>query len=423
MAPDPVRYRLWTPGAAEPAEGAEGRLAVGTDGVTLTSPAGLPLRIPYRDLASVEMGDHLLTLRLASGEAIELSRLGKRFDAVAGELAAARRTHLDASLLLEEEGAGEEDRGAFRRRAADGSPGPERACTLRPQRTSLAVLCEDERPFVVPYGVVKDVTFDASAYAVVLPLWSGGAIELLRLGKRTEAVRRGLAERVSALADRHARALQALAPDLPALRIRALSAVLRDGVPASRGAVEAAAAGAWGAIVARSFAGGRRPYSEHLEGRAERRWLCIKEVTAAGPAEAPGDEGAPEEEQAGSPGATLPPECEGRRLLFAHQIGEALVLEAPGSEDVATYVFRAGPDPAARVEVLCRAFAAVQFRREPFYLGDEALASGAGARHREVVRLVPEVREARAAFTGRAVHTSLDAWRKALEAALARVEG
>jgi hypothetical protein len=418
MAPDPVRYRLWASGAAEPGEGAEGQLALEVDGVTLTSPAGLPLRIPFRELAGVEVGDHVLTLRLVSGEAIELSHLGRRHDAVAGELARARRAHLDASLLLEEGGAGEEDRGAFRRRAAGGSPGPERTCAIRPQRTSLAVLCEDERPFVVPYGTVRDVSFDPDAYAVVLSLWSGGALELLRFGKRTEAVRRGLAERLTALAGRHARALQSLAPDLPPLRIRALAAVLRDGVPASREAVEAVAPGAWDAIVARSFAGARRAYSEHLEGRAAERWLCIKEVSAAGPAG-----GTPDGEPAESAEPTLPPECEGRRLLLAHRIGGALALEAPGSEDVATYVFRTGPDAGARVEALCRAFAAIQFRREPIHLSDEALASGAGARHRELVRLVPEVREARAAFTGRALHTSLEAWREALDAALARAEG
>jgi hypothetical protein len=420
MAGDTVRFRLAPPSGPE--ERGEGRLALAEAELTITAPAGLPLRVPFHELGEVDQGDCVLVLHLVRGGLLELSHLGRRFDEVARTLAALRRRHLDAALFLAEEGAAEEDRGAVRVRAPDGTLGGERTAALRPQRTSLAVLCDGERPWSLPYGEVRSVTFDAEAYAVVLGGWDGGAVELLKLGKRTDAVRRALEERMAGLAERSARALAALAPHLSALEVRALAAVLRDGVAASRGAIEAAAPGAWEAIWKRSFASGRRPHAEALAARARGRWLCVKELATSG-GDAPGEPAEPAAEpQAGGegPGATLPPECEGRRLLHLFEIDRCLVVEAPGSEAVATYVFRAGADPGARAAALCRAFAAVQFRREPFHLPDDALLSGANARYRELVALVPELRQAREAFLGRAIHASLEAWRGGLEQALAR---
>ncbi|MBI5068567.1 MAG: hypothetical protein HZB56_10025 [Deltaproteobacteria bacterium] len=410
MTGAPVRYRLCPAHGAE--ERGEGVLALGSAELTVTAPASAPLRFPYRDLTAVEEGDHLLRLRFAGGDLLELSHLGKRFEEVARALTALRRTHLDGALLLEEGGQGEEDRGVVRRRAPGGALGPERTAALRPQRTSLAVLCEGEQPFLVPYGTVRDVTFDAQAHAVVLSLWDGGAVELAKLGKRTDAVRRALLDRLGALAGRSAAALASLVPSATPLQVRALAAAVRDGVPASRQAVEAAVPGAWEAIWGRSFAGGRQPYAEALAARASGRWLCVKELAGEpGAAEAAGGE---------EPGATLPPECRGRRLLYLLDLGAAIAAEAPGSEDVATYLFRAGADPRGRVEAVCRAFAAVQFRREPIHLAETALQAGEHARYREVVALVPELREARAAFLGRALHTSLEAWAAGLDEALAR---
>ncbi|MFO0580694.1 MAG: hypothetical protein U0229_00330 [Anaeromyxobacter sp.] len=408
MAGDPVRFRLATPGA--PDEWGEGLLVLGEGELSLTSPAGLALRIPLATLGDVEARDLVLHLALPGGARLELSHLGRRFDAAARALTERRRAHLDASLLLAEDGAAEADHGVVARRAPGGAEEPGRTAALRPQRTSLAVLCEGERPFVLPYGEVRDVAFDEGRYAVVLERWDGGALVCSMLGKRTDAFRRAVTERLGALAVRSARALAALAPALPPGQVRALAAALRDGVPASRAEVEAAAPGAWDAVWTRSFAGGRRPYADALAARAAGRWLCVKEV------EAP-SAGAP---PVAAEGATLPPECDGRRLLHLFEVGRAIVAEAPGSEDVATYAFRAGPEPAARVRGLCRAFAAVQFRREPIHLSDEALLSGEHARYREVAALVPELGEARAAFLGRAIHASLDAWTAGLEEALAR---
>jgi hypothetical protein len=62
---------------------------------------------------------------------------------------------------------------------------------------------------------------------------------------------------------------------------------------------------------------------------------------------------------------------------------------------------------------LNRALVLLSFRREPIYLSDEALDTRPRF-HRYAIacRKLPELRRLRAAFLGRAVHTTVEAWGK-----------
>jgi len=77
----------------------------------------------------------------------------------------------------------------------------------------------------------------------------------------------------------------------------------------------------------------------------------------------------------------------------------------------ATYFFRAAPPHEAAIANLTRGLALVNFRREPVYLSDESLEQQPRF-HRYVIgaRKLPDLRNLRAAFLGRAVHSSLEAW-------------
>ena len=130
-------------------------------------------------------------------------------------------------------------------------------------------------------------------------------------------------------------------------------------------------------------------------------------------------EGEPPGEAEAAPGSTLPEELAGRELLYLFHIERALALEVPSSTESATYLFRAGDDPAVAARAVVRALAAIQFRREPISLPDAEL-TGRGARYQEALKLLPALAAARAAFLGRAVHSNPAAWQAALEAALAR---
>jgi hypothetical protein len=93
--------------------------------------------------------------------------------------------------------------------------------------------------------------------------------------------------------------------------------------------------------------------------------------------------------------------------------GKNLVAwEATMGSGRATYLFRCD----VAVEQLTRGLALVNFRREPVYLPDDSLEQQPRF-HRYAIgaRRLPDLRALRAAFAGRAVHSTLDEWRAQLD--------
>jgi hypothetical protein len=67
---------------------------------------------------------------------------------------------------------------------------------------------------------------------------------------------------------------------------------------------------------------------------------------------------------------------------------------------------------------LNRALLQLNFRREPIYLSDEQIETGAFARYRVALRKLDYLRWARQAFLGRAVHNA--SWESQIREALGR---
>jgi hypothetical protein len=391
-------YRLTAAGA--PTESGPCSVVVSGPGLELTPRGGISLAVRFAEVATWGAGDHVLWLVLADGTRLELSKLGKRYDELAVVVREAKREHFSGSLLLEEGGGALVERGAYERLDAGGRTIASGPCAVHLQRTSLACFPEVELPFLVSYGAILAADFDRDLYGLVLGRDDGERLHLVRFAKRTDALVRELEERRAALMKRQSAALSALAPELGAMALRRGAAVLRDGVPAGRGELEACAPGLWQALWSYGFSEERRPYAEDVLSRSRRAFVVIKETGPWGASEA------------------TPSALADRRLLYLFEVGEALVVEAPSSEDAATYVFRVSGDAAVAARTLCRALAAVQFRREPVYLPDSALRVPPHERYAEASRIVPELVLARASFAGRAIHSSVEAWRKQLDAAL-----
>ena len=402
MEPFKGDLRLTGPKPAQP-QTAPCVVVVAGGGLEVTPQGGATLPVRFTEVRSFGVADYTLWLELHDGSRLELSRLARRLDELARVIKDSRREHFSPALLLEEPGGAAVEKGTYERRRASGERLDTGPCAVHLQRTSLAVYPEAAPPFLVPYGTVVGSRHDPDLYGLVLTRDDGEQLLLTRFAKRTDALARGLEERRAALAARQSEALAAIAPRLGAVTIRDGSELLRDGIPAGRAALERSAPGLWDALWSYGFNEERRPYAESLLSRATSTFAVIKETGPWGAAE-------------GTPSALAD-----RRLLYLFELGKALVVEAPSADDAATYVFRIAGDAEPFARALCRALAAVQFRREPIYLPESAMRAPPHDRYAEAVRVLPELAATRAAFLGRAIHSSLDAWQREIDEAVARV--
>ena len=422
MQPFRGRFRLSETGAARSQQEQECTIELNDDGLTVTPPAGAALPVAFAEISTWEAQDYVIGFDLAEGRQLEIFYLAKRYEELCSAFREMRRDHFLKALLFEERGDGAIEAGVVRRCGVQGEVELEGPGHVRLQRTSVVVIPDQARPFLVPYGEVESIDFDPEAYVLRLGQGVYGTLELARFGKRTDALRRGLQERVDALSARTARTLALVAPDLSPSVLRQVGGVMRDGVAASREELERAAPGFWAALWQVGFLPARRPFVEALAVRADAQLVAIKETAPETEESAPTEEHAPAtkadvEDLKAEP--EIPTLWTTRQLLYFFVVGNAVVLEVPTQEDSATYVYASGGKPERRVRELCRSLSMVQFRREPVFLDEAALNSPKGLRYREAMRTLEDLRQVRAAFAGRAIHSSLAAWERDLSTACA----
>ena len=408
MQPFRGRFRLFAVGATAPSEERDASIELNDDGLTVTAPGRAALPVAFAEISTWKAEDYVLSFVLAEGRRLELDRLAKRYEELGRLFREMRRDHFSKALLFEERGDFTIETGELGRNLAAAAGELVGPGHVRLQRTSLVVIPDQARPFLVPYGEIRSLEFDAEAYALRLDQGTAGSLTLAKFGKRTDALRLGLEERVTSLSARTARTLKLVAPDMSPTALRRVGEVLRDGVAASRDELETAAPGFWPSLWQVGFIPERRPFAEALVAQASAALVAIKETAP----EKEEPEPPPEEPEAPTLWTT-------RQLLYFFVIGDAVVLEVPTQQDFATYVYAADGEPLQRVRSLCRSLSMVQFRREPIFLDDAALSSPRGLRYREAARTLEDLRQVRAAFRGRAMHAALDTWQRDLSAALA----
>jgi len=451
-SPAPGRLRLLGPDGAE-LETGEAAFEV-QDGALLAHPKQQPpLRVDFADVDGFAPGDYVFSLKLAGGETVEASMLGRRFAEVRDATAAALTAYRARNLLLEEPVGGEAFGCDVER---EGCP-DEAGAQVRVYATSLAVLPGAAVPYSLPFGELSSFAFDEGRYAVDLATASG-RVSLLRLGQKTQPFVRLLEQRVADLRKRIAEALSSLVPALPTLSARRLAQAMPDGVPAPRSALDAIGPTVWTDLL--QAAVGEAALRESIAALAARcpqgeSAVGIKETNfrqdAAGE-DAGADGGRKEAGEAQAEGQASSTDGAGdgeeapdgpmanRVVWYAFPIysedrarpGNAVAIEAATRAGRATYLFRIAPvevyRQASAVELkglardrirsVSRALVALGFKREPIYLADEAIRSGRYARYRLALRLSEPLQATRAAFVGRAIHNQ--GWSAQVDEALAR---
>ncbi|MBI5549715.1 MAG: hypothetical protein HY901_37995 [Deltaproteobacteria bacterium] len=412
------------------------------------------LRVDFADVDGFEVGDYVFALKLASGERIEASMLGRRFGELCDATASALTAFQARNLLLQESVGGE----TFSCDVA--REGVEAAGEVRVYATSVAVIPKGAVPYGLPLGEMTSVGFDEGRYSVDLTCLNG-TVSLLRLGRRTQPCARLIESRLTELRTRTAEALAWLVPQLPTLTARRFAQALPDGVPARKAQLDAISPAIWPALVQAAIGGPK--LKESFEALAQR---CSEDEVAVGIKETNARQDVVEEgegtdpsgaadvdaalqatpERAGSsdePRVATENPMTGRVVWFAFPVlfedrskpGNAVAIEAVTRGGRATYLFRIAPPEIyreasseeltrlsrERITSVSLALVALGFKREPLYLPEERIHTGPYARYRLALRLSAALKAARASFVGRAIHGP--GWASQIEAALERARG
>ena len=104
-------------------------------------------------------------------------------------------------------------------------------------------------------------------------------------------------------------------------------------------------------------------------------------------------------------------------LLAPSSCGKRIIMESLGAS-AATYVFNRAPNTSwdQFLPLFNESMLAVNFRREPIYLSDEALEAEKYETYRYAVLRCPALVRLRAQFAGRVKHSGFETWKNALGA-------
>jgi hypothetical protein len=351
-------------------------VAFDTESCTVTPSAGAPIAFDLGDIDRVTPGEWEMSLALYTGNSIVLKQFGTVFSRMQEELLAAWRDRTVQCLLLED--LAEVERYDA---AANGT-----RAQIRLYGSNLAALPVAADPTQVRLADIDSVAFDESTYTVVLEA-ATGQLAISKLAKKTEDFREKLAEVLDALRNRTAAVLHDRFPFLSPDQLRDLVMTMPEGRSASRESLAAIHPRLPDALVKVAVDDDLAPYFEELRKFATGSWHAGFKFTRD--------------------------EDELFFWFFMPIKGKDIVAwEATTGTGRATYFFRG----STTVEQLTRGLALVNFRREPVYLPDESLEQQPKF-HRYAIgaRKLEDLRRLRAAYLGRAIHSSTEEWMEQLK--------
>jgi hypothetical protein len=433
----------------------EGACRVRFDAQTLmlTPASGAALVFDLGDLDAVTAADWEVRLPLYTGRTIVLRQLGKAYDTFAHDLLEAYRNRTVQCLLLEDMGeiarftgnfevTSADSRGAMAEAGVvDAGVAAAGAAEIRLYKSNLAVLPVAAKSFQWRLADIDEVTLDAAEYQVVLRA-GDQSLKVTRLAKRTEEFATAVNEAVNVLATQSAEALHGMLPFLDPDQLQSCASLLREGRSAPLAKLAAIHKQIPVALAANAVDKDLKPYYEHLLALAADRtgYAGFKLIRPEDHDGSTGQDAAgAQDSDSGADDAANAPDADASApetlywFLFplaakggGSELSNVVAWEASSRSGRATYFFRL-VDPARAAELSDPAKAAsivdsavrrlnlvlamLNFRRRPIYLSDDELAMDPRFhRYAIAARRLPEVREVRANFLGRALHSSLEAW-------------
>ena len=399
---------------------------------TLTPESGAPMAFDLGDLDALAATDWEIRLPLYTGNTIVLRQLGKAYETLAHDLLDSYRDRALQCLLLEDLQETARFQGTF---TLGQRSGP---AEIRLFKSNLAVLPTTSQSFQWRLADVDSVRFDSNAWEVVLQA-GPDQLKFSKLAKRTEEFATKVREAVSALATQSAQALHSIFPFLNPNQLQAMAGLLREGQSASVAKLAAINPKIPTALTTNAVDKDLKPYYDDLVARNGNGMLyagfkMIRQEDKDG-----GDSQARDQEGDDSVSASDAPDADADSpqtlyWFFFPMTTNAVAWEASSKSGRATYFFRM-VDPAqaaqlrdpskapalvdAGVRRLNRVLGMLNFRRRPIYLTDDQLDMDPKFyRYAIAARRIPELRQVRASFLGRAIHSSHEAWQEQVKGIL-----
>lgn len=422
---------------------------------TLTPESGAAMAFDLGDLDAVVAADWEIRLPLYTGNTVLLRQLGKAYETVSHDLLDAYRNRALQCLLLEDMEEVARFNGTF---ALGSQSGP---AEIRLFKTNLAVLPMASQSFQWRLADVDSVRFDTESWEVALQAGDGqfkDQLKFTRLAKRTEEFADKVREAIRALATQSAQALYTILPFLNPDQLQAAAGLMREGQSAPVSRLAAIHAKIPAALTANAVDKDLKPYYDDLVARNGNGMLYAGFKLIRPEDQDKSEAASSDEEQdwrndvaalTNSPDYRISKEEEphgvdesGPEVLYWFFFpipGNVVAWEASSRSGRATYFFRlADPaqaaqlrDPAlapglidAGIRRLNRVLGMLNFRRRPIYLSDDDLAMDPKyQRYAIAARRLPDLRQVRASFLGRAIHSSHEAWQEQVNGILKKAEG
>ena len=419
------------------------RLNFDAQTLTLTPENGAPIVCDLGDLDEVTAADWELRLPLYTGRTMLLRQFGKSYDTLVDNLTDAYRNRAVQCMLLEDMGEVARFTGNFELSAAHTASRP---AEIRLYKSNLAVLPTASASFQWRLADVDDVRLDSSTYEITLQA-STERLKFTRLAKRTEEFAGKLREAMNAIATQTSQTLHSMFPFLDPEQLQSCAGLLREGRSASLAKLSAIHKLIPATLAKNAVDTDLKPYYDKLvefaaSGAAYAGFKLIRPEDSDNAAAPPAADADPAEVNDAPDADAVAPDT--LYWFFfplvrpgASELANVVAWEASSRGGRATYFFRLiDPKQASQlnnagqsasvvdtaVRRLNTVLAMLNFRRRPIYLSDDELAADSRFhRYAIAARRLPEVREVRASFLGRALHSSPEAWQSQVDSILRKV--
>ena len=396
----------------DPARDGQCQFSFTSETGTVLPASGTPITFDLGDVDVATRSEWDLALTLFTGRHLTLRQFGPVFDRMAGEFLAAWRERTIRCLMLEDL----ERVGVFNG-VAGIAPEATVPAEIHIFKSNIAILPLAATPYQWRLAEIDGMNFSPETYAVNL---RSGTQRLAvgKLAKKTDEFLRAIGGQLDEIRQKSSEAMHEAFPMLNPEALGELLAAMPEGRSASFGKLQKIHPGLIEAIRKRAVDEQLRPYFDVLSAKSVAGSIMT------------GYKFIREDEREESEGG------EQKDLFFwfffplAGPDGRHCGLaawEASTGSGRATYLFRthqkgeASEHVEEAMEKLTQGLALFSFRREPIYLPDDSLAQTPKF-HRYAIgcRKLPALRQLRADFAGRAIHSSLEEWNQQLDNIISR---